>query len=308
MSGCASTGSSSARSRSTLDDLQDGRFPAREVTATLQCAGNRRVGLLRVRDIPGEAPWSGGATATARWGGVALADVLAAAGPAFEARHVGFAGADRSEEAQPPQYYGGSIPLGKAIRPEVLLAWTMNGEPLSAVHGGPLRVVVPGYVGARSVKWLELIELRAEPWDGYYQSTAYRLLPAGVDPAPGVGIALGEVALNADILWPGSGAHVPAGALELRGYAFAGGERYVARVEVSADGGRSWRGAELLEDQGPWAWRQWRAEVELGPGRHELLARAWDSAGATQPEHPATVWNTKGYANNTWARIEVDAA
>jgi sulfite oxidase len=290
----------------SLEALREG-FPRRELTATLQCAGNRRAGLIAVRDIPGEAPWGPGATGTAHWAGVALADVLAAAGPLAGARHVGFEGRDRSEEADPPQRYGGSIPLAKAVRPEVLLAWEMNGERLAPVHGAPLRAVVGGYIGARSVKWLERIELRAEPWDGYYQTTAYRLLPAGGVPAPGAGVPLGEVALNADVLWPDDGATVAAGRVELQGYAFAGGERHVTRVEVSTDGGGRWAEAELLGDQGRWAWRLWRAAVELAPGRHELHARAWDSAAATQPEHAATVWNPKGYVNNSWARIAVDA-
>jgi len=129
----------------------------REVTATLQCAGNRRAGLIAVRDIPGEAPWGPGATGTATWTGVALGDVLALAGP--RGGHVGFKGADVSSEAKPAQPFGGSIPLEKACRPEVLLAWAMNGDPLPVVHGAPLRVVVPGYIGARSVKWLERIEV-----------------------------------------------------------------------------------------------------------------------------------------------------
>jgi sulfite oxidase len=90
--------------------------------------------------------------------------------------------------------------------------------------------------------------------------------------------------------------------------AFAGGERSVERVEVSADGGRGWTEAELLDDLGRWAWRHWRLEVELAPGEHEIVARAWDSAAGTQPEHAATVWNPKGYVNSSWARVRVTAA
>jgi sulfite oxidase len=266
-------------------------LPRRELTATLQCAGNRRAALIAVRDIPGEAPWGPGATGTARWAGAALADVLAAAGVDPEARHVALRGADRSEEADPPQDYEVSIPLEKALAPEVLLAWEMNGEPLAPVHGAPLRAVVPGYIGARSVKWLERIELRREPTDAYYQATAYRL----------GGEALAEVAVNADFL----AATVAPGAVDLRGYAYAGGGGGVTRVEVAADGG-DWVVADLGEDLGPWAWRLWRARLELPPGRHELAVRAWDGAGATQPEDPAAVWNPKGYANNAWGRLSVD--
>jgi sulfite oxidase len=292
----------------SLSDLRSGdRFAPREVMATMQCAGNRRAGLIAVRAIPGEAPWGPGATGTAHWRGVGLGDVLSAAGLLEGARHVAFVGTDTSGEADPPQRYAVSIPLQKARRAEVLLAWEMNREPLHPVHGAPLRVVVPGYIGARSVKWLERIEVRAEPWDGFFQSTAYRLLPVDGRPGPGVGMALGEVAVNADVLVPDDGALVDAGAVEVRGYAFAGGERHVGRVDVSVDGGGRWLEAELLDDLGRWAWRLWRCRVELGPGDHEIVARAWDSAAAAQPEDPATLWNPKGYVNNAWARVRVRA-
>jgi sulfite oxidase len=282
-------------------------FRERTVTATLQCAGNRRSRLVAVRDIPGEAPWGPGATGTAIWTGVALADVLALAGPLGGASDVGFEGADLSSEAKPVQRFGGSIPLDKALRSEVLLAWAMNGEPLPAVHGAPLRVVVPGYIGARSVKWLERIELRSEPWLGYFQHVAYRLVPADGTPGPGVGIPLGLVALNSEVLSPRDGAIVPAGPTEVSGYAFAGGDRYVARVDVSIDGAESWTQAELLEDLGRWAWRHWRITVGLSPGPHELLVRAWDSSAATQPEEDAALWNPKGYVNNARPRIRLRA-
>ncbi len=283
-------------------------FREREVTATLQCAGNRRAGLMAIRDLPGEEPWGPGATGTAKWSGVALAEVLALAGPQRGAAHVGFEGADLCLGADPAQRFGGSIPLDKACRPEVLLAWEMNGEPLTLVHGAPLRVVVPGYIGARSVKWLQRIEVRLRPWEGYFQHVAYRLLPEGGTPGPGAGIPLGLVALNSDVLSPADGETVASGPVEVRGYAFAGGERHVARVDVSLDGGASWSQAELLEDLGRWAWRHWRITVELAPGEHEILVRAWDSSAATQPEEHATLWNPKGYVNNARPRVRVLAA
>ena len=284
-------------------------FREREVTATLQCAGNRRKGLMAVREIANEAPWGPGATGTATWGGISLADVIALAGPKEGAAHVGFEGADLCPETgAAPELFGGSIPLDKALRREVLLAWTMNGEPLEPVHGAPLRVVVPGYIGARSVKWLERIEVRRDPWPGYFQNVAYRLLPEDGTPGPGEGMPLGLAALNADVLSPADGETLAAGPVEVRGYAFAGGERYVARVDVSLDGGGSWSQAELLEDLGPWAWRQWRITVDLPPGPHEILVRAWDSSAATQPDHDAALWNPKGYVNNARPRVRVHVA
>ncbi len=293
----------------SLDDLR-GQFAPRTLTATLQCAGNRRAGLIKVRDIPGEAPWGLGATSTAEWTGVGLAEILRAARPRAEATHVAFDAPDISQVAKPPQSYGGSVPRAKAQAAEVLLAWEMNGQPLPVVHGGPVRVVVPGYIGARSVKWVERITLQDRPSDNYFQATAYRLLPAEADPAaagPGDGLSLGAVAVNADILRPADGAVLTAGPAEVTGYAFAGDDRGIARVDVSTDGGRSWHQADLGEDPGPWAWRQWRTVIDIPAGPTEIIARAWDTSAAAQPESPAHLWNPKGYVNNSWARVEVTA-
>ena len=284
------------------------RFAVHEVTATLQCAGNRRSGFLSVADIPGETPWGPGATGTARWRGARLRDVLAEAVPTAEATHVEFTGADVSEDVDPPSEFGGSIPLSKAWSSEVLLAVEMNGEPLPAEHGAPVRVVVPGYVGARSVKWLTRIEVRSGPSENVFQAHSYRLLPADADPAeagPDVGIPLGPVALNCAVLDPEPAAVVDAGELEVRGYAYAGGDRVVVRVDVSVDGGVTWRQAELLGAPDPWTWRLWRCPMPVSPGEVTVLARAWDDTGALQPEHAASLWNPKGYANNSWSRVPI---
>lgn len=291
----------------SLDDLRT--FEPHSVDATLQCAGNRRAGLTEIRPIEGEDPWGPCATSTAQWGGVRLSDVLGRAGiDAADGLHVEFLAPDVTDLATPPQAYGSSIPLAKALSDEVLLAWEMNGEPLPPVHGGPVRVVVPGYIGARSVKWVQSLAVRNSPSDNYFQSVAYHLLPADVDPAtaaPGAGIPLGSVALNGDILTPDDGARVPPGPLEVSGYAYAGDDRGVARVDVSADAGSTWQQAELAPQRSPWTWRLWRATVQAQPGSLDLVARAWDTTGAVQPESPVSVWNPKGYANNSWARISV---
>jgi sulfite oxidase len=293
----------------SLSDLR-GQFASRTLTATLQCAGNRRAGLIEVRDIPGEAPWGPGATSTAQWTGVSLADVLRAAGPRAEAAHVAFSAPDFSQIADPPQPYGGSVTLAKALAGEVLLAWTMNGQPLPPVHGAPVRVIVPGYIGARSVKWVERITLQDHPSDNYFQATAYRLLPAEADPAtagPGCGLSLAAVAVNAAILRPGDETVLTAGPANVTGYAFAGDDRGIARVDVSADGGQTWRQADLGHDAGPWAWRQWHTTIDIPAGKTEIIARAWDTSAAAQPESPAPLWNPKGYVNNSWARLHVTA-
>ena len=292
----------------SLADLKSG-YPAQTLTATLQCAGNRRAGLMAVRPIPGETPWGPGATSTAEWTGVSLARVLRAAGIRPGAAHVAFAAPDVSPAAEPPQPYGGSIGLAKALAGEVTLAWAMNGQPLPAVHGAPVRVVVPGYIGARSVKWVGQITVAEQPSASYFQATAYRLLPPDADAGSpeSAGLPLGAVAVNADILRPDGRSVLPAGPVEVTGYAFAGDDRGIARVDVSTDGGRRWRQADLGETAGPWAWRHWRATIDLPAGETEIVARAWDTAASVQPESAAQVWNPKGYVNNSWARLRVTA-
>lgn len=282
----------------SIDELR-AEFPEHTVVAVLACAGNRRAELVAVRDIPGEVPWGPGALGTAAWTGVRLGYLLTAAGLQAGAAHVALTGADEVEDGR----YSVSIPMAKARRGEVLLAWAMNGEPLPPEHGGPLRAVVPGYIGARSVKWLTDVELRAEPAEGMYQSRHYRMKVNEDDP----GFPLSELAVNAAICSPVDGEVVAAGPVAVRGYALAGGDRAVARVDVSGDGGQTWTIARLAEDQGQWAWRRWTATLDLPPGRHELVARAWNTAAETQPERPESVWNPGGYANTAWPRVAVRA-
>ncbi|AHH99315.1 sulfite oxidase [Kutzneria albida] len=274
----------------SLADLQS-QFDHHRVIATMQCAGNGRAGLMAVRAMPGH-PWQRGATATATWTGARLADVLTAAGLDTTRGHVAFEAPDIAVDACPPQRFGASIPLAKAMSDEVLLAWRMNGQPLHAVHGAPVRVVVPGYIGARSVKWVDRVTVREHPSLNYFQDVAYRL----------AGQALGPIAVNSAILAPDDGATVAAGPVTITGYAMAGDGRGITRVEVSLDGGRQWHRAELGSRLSQWAWRQWSITLDLPPGEVEVTARAWDVTAATQPEHEAPLWNPKGYANNAWAR------
>ena len=291
-----------------LDDLKS-RFDAVDVVATLQCAGNRREGLIDVRDIPREDPWGPCATSNARWRGARLADILTAAGvQRTPGLHVAFEAPDISELAAPVQPYGSSIPLSKALSEEVLLAWEMNGEELPRIHGRPVRVVVPGYIGARSVKWVTRITVRSAPSDNYFQSVAYRVLPPEFDPdtaGPGDGISLSSVALNCAILVPDDGAAVPVGPLTINGYAFAGDDRGVARVDVSVDDGHDWLQADLEPEHSPWSWSRWSITVHAAPGPLNVVARAWDTTGALQPESAAALWNPKGYVNNSWANVHL---
>src|SRR6478735_4765721 len=284
-------------------------FEQHSVVATLACAGNRRAELLRVRPIPGKDPWEHGAISTAKWSGVRLADVLAAAGVGrHDGQHVEFLAPDLAQEARPVQSYGSSIPLEKAMSEEVLLAWQMNGQPLPRAHGGPVRVVVPGYIGARSVKWVTAVTVQPVPSQNYFQAHDYRILPPETDPdtaAPGEGISLSSLPLNCDILVPDDDAEIPAGPLTIRGWALAGDGRSVARVDVSLDDGRIWQQANLEPAISRWAWRQWSITVDVAPGPLTITARAWADTGVTQPESPASLWNPRGYGNNAYAHVEL---
>jgi len=240
--------------RLSLDDLR-ARFPRTTLTATLVCAGNRRQNLIAVKPVPGEVPWDNEAISTAEWGGTPLRAVLEAAGVEPAARHVAFIGLDQVEKHGERFGFGGSIPIEKALGAEVLLADTMNGAPLPPAHGFPLRVVVPGFIGARSVKWLGGITLQAEPSDNYYRARAYRTFPPEVTAETADwtrGSVLEDVGVNAVICDPLPGGRLAAGTVSVRGYAIGSGGRPVVRVEVSADGGAAWTDSTLLGAATPW--------------------------------------------------------
>ena len=285
-------------------------FPSRQVTATLVCAGMRRAEYLSLGPLPGELPWGPEAAGTAEWSGTALRDLLDAVGVEDGARHVELVGLDSVERQGKRFGFGGSIGLAKAMSGEVLLARELNGLPLPAEHGFPLRAVVPGWIGARSVKWLGRITLSPIPSENYFQARAYRV-QRQIDPSDprdvSAGVALGEVPLNAVILEPLPDQVVAAGLVRMRGWAMGSGGAPVTGVEVSADGEGRWCRARIEVAGREWTWTFWEAEVLLQPGRHVVAARATDSAGAVQPPTVRQTWNVKGYGNNAWHRVAVRA-
>lgn len=281
------------------------RFAHHTVVATLQCAGNRRADLQPVKPTLGD-PWAAGAIGTAEWTGARLADVLDAAGLDPDASNIAFESLDLvADHGDTP--YAVSIPLAKAMAPEVLLAWAMNGHPLACKHGAPLRAVVPGYAGVRSAKWIAAVTVRSSPADSPVQHQDYKLLPADVT-AETVdwerGAVINAMPVNSAICVPTSGA-VTAGAILVRGWAMASA-RMVARVDVSSDGGLTWQQA-TLEQGTQWAWTLWQITLDLDSGDHELIVRAWDDAGQTQPAEAAACWNFKGYLATAWHRVPVTA-
>ncbi|XP_038608448.1 LOW QUALITY PROTEIN: sulfite oxidase, mitochondrial [Tachyglossus aculeatus] len=300
----------------TLDDLR--RFPKHEVAVTLQCAGNRRGEMTRVRPVKG-LDWGAGAISTARWGGARLRDVLATAGhpPRGPEAHVCFEGLDRDPTGT---FYGASIPYARAMDPDadVLLAYEMNGEPLPPDHGYPVRVVVPGVVGARHVKWVGRVSVEPEESPSHWQRRDYKGFSPAVDwdtvdfdSAP----AIQELPVQSAVTEPRDGDTVGPGEVTVRGYAWSGGGRAVVRVDVSLDGGRSWHVAELGEEgrappRRAWAWRLWSLTVPVPAGHSRLciVCKAVDDGYNVQPDTVAPIWNLRGVLSHAWHRVHVTVA
>lgn len=291
----------------SLDELR-ALAPARNVTATLECAGNRRGELMAVRPIPGEVAWGDGVIGTATWRGVSLAEVLRAVGVRAEARHVAFTSLDAAQFAGETVHFGGSIALEKARSPDVLLAYEMNEEPLTAEHGFPLRVIVPGYIGARSVKWLGEIRLQEQPSTSPYEARDYKVFPPEITRQTAEwsrAQPLEELGLNAVISTPHDGETLAAGPTRIRGYAISAEGAPVERVELSVDGAKTWTTATIVERADPYAWCFWEVTVTLATGDRQLIVRAWDASRRTQPEDASRVWNFAGYMNNAWQRVPI---
>lgn len=285
------------------------RFTSRVVMAVLQCAGNRRADMQQVEKTAGD-PWASGAIGNAEWTGVSLADILRAAGaPEGNELHVAFDALDIAEnEGAKNAPYGVSIPMSKAMSGDVLLAWAMNGEPLTVEHGAPLRIVVPGYAGVRSVKWVGEIRVQDKPSGAFQQAKDYHLFPPDMRKKTQDltrGVAINEMPLNAAICEPAAGSNLKVGKITIRGYAIAT-DRAITRVDVSMDGGRHWRQATIEDhDNGRWSWTFWHMTLDIPAGEHELVVRAWDAAGQTQPAQPDDTWNFKGYLSAAWHRARV---
>lgn len=282
-------------------------FTHQEVTATLVCAGLRRAEFVPLGSLRDELPWQADAVSTGIWRGVRLADVLESAGVTEQAKHVEFIGLDQVARKGQSFGYGASIALDKAQSDNVLLATHLNGEPLPAAYGFPLRAVVPGWIGARSVKWLSEINLRTEPSENYFQTEAYRVARTENPADPRdvrSGEAMTEVPLNAVIVGPTAETPLKAGPVQVRGWAIGTGGRPVTKVEVSVEGTQAWTQATITATAGPFGWSFWEATITLEAGSHVLMARASDDLGM-MPERLEDTWNIKTYGNNAWYRVPV---
>ena len=291
--------------RLSLEDLE--RSARVTIPATMQCAGNRRLEHSRTKTVGG-VQWDAGAIGNAEWRGPRLSTLLERAGLKPEAKHVWFEGKDSVTLKDRQTLFGGGIPIEKAMRPETMLALEMNGIPLPREHGYPVRTVVPGFIGARSVKWLGRIVVADRPSENNFLARDYKLFPPEATPEtvkPEQYGPIYEFVLASAICSPMAGATVRAGKVEVSGYAVPPGADGVsiASVQVSADGGVTWSPAELVGEDAPFTWRLWKASVTLSPGMPTLVARAVDSRGQVQPEKAP--WNFKGYLYNGWHRVPV---
>ncbi|KAI9501593.1 hypothetical protein GGI25_004015 [Coemansia spiralis] len=296
-----------------------------DVVAVLECAGNRRDGLKAIKPVNGVI-WGPGTASNARWSGCRLRDVLASAGippnlchPFYKKpRHVEFAAYG---EAAEDVHYASSIPLEWVMNPlnMVLVATEMNGRRLPRDHGFPARIVAPGIIGARWVKWLKYIRVQEHESDSFYQKRDYKILPPMANSSnceeywprfP----ALMELNIQSVICRPAPDESLQIGKSYLvRGYAFSGGGRAVDRVEASLDNGKTWELADLYTINAKkrseqrdwsvksWSWVLWSFRIRSVPPNCTISCRAWDAGGNTQPD--AAVWNYRGVMNNSVFRV-----
>jgi DMSO/TMAO reductase YedYZ molybdopterin-dependent catalytic subunit len=283
----------------TLADLR--KLPQYTVPATLECTGNGRA--FYTPKVPG-IQWGRGAVGNAEWRGPRLSDVLKLAGVSQSAAHLEIDGADTGVASTPD--FVRSMPMPKALHPATLLALSMNGET-PAIHGFPVRLIVPGWDGTSWVKWITRLTPSDKLSTGFFMNPGYRFpkynLPPGTPARPAELEIIQGMPVKSSITVPEDQAKTAASGTTIRGIAWAG-EHAVERVEVSTDGGSHWRDAELSQPKLNFAWRLWQVEWKpTEPGYYTILSRATDSAGRVQPFVPA--WNPSGYLWNGIDRVGV---
>jgi sulfite oxidase len=274
----------------TLADLK--RFPRSELTGVLECAGNGR--SFYSPPVAG-AQWHFGSVGNARWSGVRLRDVLQKAGLKPGASQLLLDGADVPLGTMPD--FQRTVPVEKGLHEDTLLAWEMNGKPLTAQHGFPLRLIAPGWAGDSWVKWLQHIEVLDHEFEGFWMKTAYRHPKSPVAPGTAVGpknmVPVTDLNVKSVIARPGDWA--PPGLVMVEGVAWSNAAP-VTKVEVSVDSGNSWQPAKLTGRATRYGFRQWAWNWRAEPGQHTLISRATNSAGRQQPLQEE--WNPNGYLWN----------
>jgi DMSO/TMAO reductase YedYZ molybdopterin-dependent catalytic subunit len=296
-----------------LDAARLAELPLVEHEMVLQCSGNGRKFFSEAAKVKG-SPWCHGGMGNVRFRGVPLRAVLdeLKCQPHEDARFLTAEGHDTALTADKADFEH-SIPLDDALD-RSLLAIELNGKPIPAVHGGPVRLITPGYYATMNVKWLSRLRLEGQETPNYNQVPRYR---TPRDPiAPGTPYV--NTLKNSDPNWrlrtksvifaPLDGEQIAAGDVAVRGVAFNDGRARIEAVELSIDDGQSWRRAQLAQGAGPYAWQPWSATISLPAGEQHILARAVDALGRTQPLDAAAGWNPDGYAWHNVHRVTVHVA
>lgn len=284
-----------------LDEIR--ALPQVTMPVTLECAGNGRSGLSpRSHSMP----WMYEAVGTSEWTGTPLRPLIGRAGPKSDAVEIAFFGEDYGFDKGVGHYFGRSLTMAQIAELDVMLVHSMNGQPLLPQHGAPLRLIVPGWYGMASVKWLGRIEALNAPFDGFQQVRTYRFRKTDEDP----GRPVTEMRVKSLMVPPG----VPdwssrkrclqPGPVTLVGRAWSGGGVPVSKVEVELDG--EWREARLDRQGTRYAWTRWSSDWNATPGAHVLRCRATDANGEVQPLDPP--WDVSGFANNAAQKVFVFVA
>jgi DMSO/TMAO reductase YedYZ molybdopterin-dependent catalytic subunit len=286
----------------TLTYEQLRALPARVVTSIIECAGNSRNTVSP--PLPKSA-LNNGYIGNAEWKGAPLRLVLEQAGLKPGATEIMFEGADRGKTpaAPDPVNFAKSVPIDKALHPDTLLVYEMNGVPLPRENGGPVRVVIPGWYGTYQVKWVTRIDVLDHGFDGVFMTRNWRLRRienGSIRDEP-----VSAIVVKSLITIPESGQKIAAGQQMIRGFAWSGGKD-IASVRVSTDAGVSWRFARLLDPSATYAWRMWELPWRPEPGSHTLMARATDTSGAVQPF--AYDLDRNGFEVNQVQSVKVEVA
>lgn len=285
----------------SMDDIR--ALPRVTMPVTLECAGN---GRARVSPRSHSMPWGVEAVGTSEWTGTPLAPLIERARPAAGTLDFVFTGADRGFDKGEEHAFGRSLTPQEMADLEVLLVYEMNGQPLLPQHGAPLRIVVPGWYGMASVKWLTTVEAWPRRYDGFQQVQTYRYREHADDPGrPVTAIRVKSLMVPPGVPdWGSRLRYLKPGPVVVQGKAWSGGGAPITRVEFGVNG--NWQEAELLPSRGRYAWTGWQAEWQAVPGEHELACRATDANGDIQPLEPR--WDASGFGNNMVHRVGVYVA
>ena len=284
----------------SMDDLK--KFPRVEMVAVLECAGNGR-SFYQPR-VAG-TQWAFGSVGNGRWAGVRFRDVLTKAGLKDSAKEILLDGADSPLGTMPK--FQRTISLKKALDPDTLLVYEMNGAPLPQEHGFPLRLIAPGWAGDSWVKWLRQAEVLDHEFDGFWMKTAYRHPAAHVEPGTNVDAAamIPVTDLNVKSVIATPNAWAKPGTVRISGTAWSNSSP-VTRVDVSIDGGKTWKETKLGKDKSQYGWRLWELDWKAPQGKYTLISRATNAAGQSQPL--TQEWNPSGYLWNVAQPMEIEVS